>query len=134
MFRFASFVFSLVLLALPAGAEDRDRITGVIGAQIEAFRDDDVTRAFGFASPRIRSLFGTPERFGQMVERGYPMVLRPNQVRYLELREVAGNLWQRVLITDQDGRLHLLDYQVVEGGSDWKINAVQILKVPQGNA
>ncbi|MDE4193312.1 DUF4864 domain-containing protein [Phaeobacter gallaeciensis] len=134
MFRFASFVFSLVLLALPAGAEDRDRITGVIGAQIEAFRDDDVTRAFGFASPRIRSLFGTPERFGQMVKRGYPMVLRPNQVRYLELREVAGNLWQRVLITDQDGRLHLLDYQVVGGGSDWKINAVQILKVPQGNA
>ncbi|MEO3480177.1 DUF4864 domain-containing protein [Phaeobacter sp. CAU 1743] len=134
MFRFASFVFSLVLLALPAGAEDRDRITRVIGAQIEAFRDDDVTRAFGFASPRIRSLFGTPERFGQMVERGYPMVLRPNQVRYLELREVAGNLWQRVLITDQDGRLHLLDYQVVGEGSDWKINAVQILKVPQGNA
>ena len=134
MFRFASFVFSLVLLALPAGAEDRDRITGVIGAQIEAFRDDDVTRAFGFASPRIRSLFGTPERFGEMVERGYPMVLRPNQVRYLQLREVAGNLWQRVLITDQDGRLHLLDYQVVGGGSDWKINAVQILKVPQGNA
>lgn len=134
MFRFASFVFSLVLLALPAGAEDRDRITGVIGAQIEAFRDNDVTRAFGFASPRIRSLFGTPERFGEMVERGYPMVLRPNQVRYLELREVAGNLWQRVLITDQDGRLHLLDYQVVGGGSDWKINAVQILKVPQGNA
>ena len=134
MFRFASFVFSLVLLALPAGAEDRDRITRVIGAQIEAFRDDDVTRAFGFASPRIRSLFGTPERFGQMVERGYPMVLRPNQVRYLELREVAGNLWQRVLITDQDARLHLLDYQVVGGGGDWKINAVQILKVPQGNA
>lgn len=134
MFRFASFVFSLVLLALPAGAEDRDRITGVIGAQIEAFRDDDITRAFGFASPRIRSLFGTPERFGQMVERGYPMVLRPNPVRYLELREVAGNLWQRVLITDQDGRLHLLDYQVVGGGGDWKINAVQILKVPQGNA
>ena len=134
MFRFASFVFSLVLLALPAGARDRDRITGVIGAQIEAFRDDDITRAFGFASPRIRSLFGTPERFGQMVERGYPMVLRPNQVRYLELREVAGNLWQRVLITDQDGRLHLLDYQVVGGGGDWKINAVQILKVPQGNA
>ncbi|MDE4098639.1 DUF4864 domain-containing protein [Phaeobacter gallaeciensis] len=134
MFRFANFVFSLVLLALPAGAEDRDRITGVIGAQIEAFRDDDVTRAFGFASPRIRSLFGTPERFGEMVERGYPMVLRPNQVRYLELREVAGNLWQRVLITDQDARLHLLDYQVVGEGSDWKINAVQILKVPQGNA
>jgi hypothetical protein len=134
MLRFASFVFSLVLLALPAGAEDRDRITGVIGAQIEAFRDDDVTRAFGFASPRIRSLFGTPERFGEMVERGYPMVLRPNQVRYLQLREVAGNFWQRVLITDQDGRLHLLDYQVVGGGSDWKINAVQILKVPQGNA
>jgi hypothetical protein len=106
----------------------------VIAAQIEAFRAEDYGRAFEYASPSIRSLFGTAETFGDMVERGYPMVVGPKDVRYLDLREVAGSQWQRVLIRDRDGRLHLLDYQMVERGSDWKINAVQILRAPEDSA
>lgn len=61
-------------------------IRGVIGSQLDAFEADDVDRAFGFASNGIRGMFGTPERFGQMVREGYPMVWRPGEVRYLELR------------------------------------------------
>ena len=41
--------------------------------------------------------------------------------------EVAGNLWQRVMVTDQAGRTHLLDYQMVQTGQGWQINAVQLL-------
>ena len=108
-------------------------ITGVIGAQIEAFRSDDMGAAFGFASPNIRALFGTPERFATMVEQGYPMVWRPADVRYLELREVAGNLWQRVMVTDDSGGIHMLDYQMIETETGWKLNAVQLLKAPGAN-
>jgi len=108
-------------------------ITGVIGAQIEAFQSDDMGAAFGFASPNIRALFGTPERFATMVEQGYPMVWRPADVRYLELREVAGNLWQRVMVTDDSGGIHMLDYQMIETETGWKINAVQLLKAPGAN-
>jgi hypothetical protein len=48
-------------------------------------------------------------------------------VRMLELRSVAGNLWQRVLVTDLQGRGFLLDYMMVETPDGWQINAVQLL-------
>ncbi|MDU9004961.1 DUF4864 domain-containing protein [Sedimentitalea todarodis] len=117
-------------LAGSAVAQSRE-ITGTIDAQIEAFQNDDLVRAFSYASPGIRQVFQTPESFGAMVRGGFPMVWRPAEVQYLELREVAGNLWQKVRITDAAGRVHVLDYQMVNLESIWKINAVQILDVPE---
>ncbi|MBE1295035.1 MAG: DUF4864 domain-containing protein [Rhodobacteraceae bacterium] len=134
MRRLIAVLILLVPWGFSAAAAEKDRIASVIAAQIEAFRAEDYGRAFEYASPSIRSLFGTAETFGDMVERGYPMVVGPKDVRYLDLREVAGSQWQRVLIRDRNGRLHLLDYQMVERGSDWKINAVQILRAPEGSA
>ncbi|MEY8842319.1 DUF4864 domain-containing protein [Cribrihabitans sp. XS_ASV171] len=113
-------------LAGPALAQS-DEIEANIRAQIEAFRADDFTTAFTYASPTIRNLFGTPENFGTMVRNGYPMVWRPDGLRFLELREIAGNLWQKVKITDAEGRVHILDYQMVRQEDGWKINGVQIL-------
>jgi hypothetical protein len=52
----------------------------------------------------------------------------------LELRTVAGNLWQRVMITDVEGRTHLLDYMMVETPEGWQINAVQLLPSPDVGA
>ncbi|WP_170573991.1 DUF4864 domain-containing protein [Ruegeria atlantica] len=98
-----------------------------ISAQIQAFKVDDFATAFTFASPNIQRLFQTPENFGVMVKRGYPMVWRPADVRFLELREVAGALWQKVMITDGAGRVHILDYQMVPLENGWKINGVQLL-------
>lgn len=98
-----------------------------IGAQIKAFEADDFAKAFTYASPNIQQLFGTPDNFGAMVRNGYPMVWRPAEVRFLELREVAGLLWQKVMIVDGAGQVHLLDYQMIRQGGDWKINGVQIL-------
>ncbi|HBS50911.1 MAG TPA: DUF4864 domain-containing protein [Rhodobacteraceae bacterium] len=119
----------LMLMAGSALAQERE-IEEVIGAQIEAFRTEDVGRAFGYASPTIKRLFGTPGNFGRMVEQGYPMVWRPDEICFLDLREVAGNLWQRVQIRDRKGRVHVLDYQMVETENGWKINGVQILRAP----
>ena len=113
-------------LASGAFAQNAE-IEANITAQIQAFKADDFSTAFTFASPNIQRLFGTPENFGVMVRRGYPMVWRPADVRFLELRDVAGALWQKVMITDSDGRVHILDYQMVQQGSGWKINGVQLL-------
>lgn len=65
-----------------------------------------------------------------MVRNGYPMVWRPAEVRYLKLREVKGALWQRVLIRDRAGGVHLLDYQMVRVDGNWRINGVHILRAP----
>lgn len=115
--------------ALPAAAQlARDpAIETTIQNQFDAFLRDDVGTAFSYASPGIKGLFRTPENFGTMVREGYPMVWRPADVQYLELRDVAGQLWQRVRVTDQAGRVHLLDYQMIQTPEGWQINGVQIL-------
>lgn len=105
-----------------------NEIEGVITRQLDAFRADDFATAFTFASPSIRGMFGTAENFGRMVTQGYPMVWRPADVEYLGLREERGTLAQRVQIVDAEGRLHLLDYFMIETVDGWKINGVQFVE------
>lgn len=109
-------------------------IAAVIQQQLDAFEADDFARAFSFASPTIKGLFGTPDNFGLMVKRGYPMVYRPGEVRFLDLREIGGVLWQKVLIRDAAGAFHTLDYQMVQGEGGWLIDAVRLLEAPQVGA
>ena len=113
---------------------DEAGIQSVISSQIEAFQVDDFDTAFTFASPTIKRLFGSSDRFGAMVQRGYPMVWRPAKVEYLGLDTIQGLLVQQVLITDQSGTLHTLAYQMVETPEGWQINGVQILRAPQVGA
>ena len=106
-----------------AGAAIRD----VISDQIEAFRADDVDTAFSFASPKIRDQFGNPNRFGAMVRDGYPMVWRPADVRFGGLQDQGGGRkLQGVIVTDQAGALHLLDYEMVPLDGGWRINGVRL--------
>lgn len=121
------------LLAGPALAQE-EPIQSTITAQIEAFRADDFDRAFTYASPTIQGIFGTSGNFERMVTQGYPMVVDPLAVEMGELREVAGNLWQRVRITDQAGRDWLLEYQMVEQPEGWRINAVEMARAPDVGA
>ena len=119
--------FAAALWALPLQAQEAE-IRGVIADQIAAFQADDFARAFSFASPTIKGVFGDAQNFGRMVQQGYPMVHRPANVRMMDLRDEAGRLWQRVLVTDQAGRSHVLEYQMIETPEGWQINAVQLLK------
>ena len=126
------FLFALVLmlgLAPPVSAQE-EPIQQAIQSQLEALQADDFARAFTFASPNIKGIFGTPENFGAMVKQGYPMVYRPAQVEMGELREIAGNLWQRVRVVDQAGAAWYLDYMMIETAEGWQINAVQLLPAP----
>lgn len=117
------------VMAMPAFADEarNPAIEATIQGQITAFLADDLTKAFTFAAPNIKTIFGSAENFGAMVKQGYPMVYHPSAVRMLELRTVAGNLWQRVMVTDDAGRTHLLDYQMLETADGWQINGVQLL-------
>lgn len=124
-----AFAFLLSVAALPAQAQDNPLQSTILN-QIEAFKADDFNRAFSFASPVIKGLFGTADNFGMMVRNGYPMVHRPAEVQMLEQRQVSGATVQRVLITDAQGRGHVLDYQMVETPDGWQINGVTL--VPSG--
>ena len=121
-----------VLSAFPAMANDD--IKEVIEAQIEAFWADDFVTAFTFASPTIKRIFGTPERFGQMVRNGYPMVWRPADVNFLSIEERGDEIWQNVMVRDAEGALFILEYQMIAGESGWKINAVHVRRAGDGTA
>lgn len=124
---------TFLLAAFPVVAQE-DPIQSTIEQQIEALQADDFATAFSYASPTIQGLFGTPENFGQMVQLGYPMVYRPSDVQMLDLRDIAGALYQRVLIRDAEGRGFLLDYQMIETPDGWKINGVDMLRQPEVGA
>lgn len=119
--------------AFAAQAQEAE-IKGTISSQFEAFKIDDFAQAFTFASPALRNFFRTPENFGQMVTQGYPMVWRPADVQFLELRQVNGYLTQKVLITDQKGAFHVLDYRMIETPEGWRIAGVEILDQGAANA
>lgn len=133
MRRLMTILVLTLAMAWPAKA-DEAAIRDVITRQIEAFKLDDFDTAFTFASPTIQNIFRTPENFGVMVRQGYPMVWRPADVEFLGAEIIAGELWQKVLIRDGAGAFHLLGYQMEQGENGWKINAVQLLDLPQGMA
>jgi hypothetical protein len=99
------------LLGLTSAAEaqsvssaDRAAIRQVIQAQVDAFRRDDGAAAFGYASPTIQGMFGTPEVFMDMVRQGYRPVYRPRAFDFREIVDMHGQPAQVVSVIGPDGR------------------------------
>ena len=85
-------------------ADDRAAVQDVIRRQMDAFRRDDAAAAFAFASPSIRSQFGSdPDVFMEMVRRGYAPVYHPRTTSFGRTEREAGRLVQHVLVTGPDG-------------------------------
>lgn len=130
-----AFLLVAAMTAGPVSAQsDAEEIRAVISEQIEAFRADDVARAFTFASPAIKRMFGDPARFGRMVREGYPMVWRPSDMRFSGLSRDGGRTVQSVLMTDADGALFIVDYEMVPDGDGWRINGVRVRRTGAAGA
>lgn len=121
-----------IAVSLPAYAEE-PRIPAIeqtIQSQIDAFLADDFGKAFTYASPNIQRLFRDSSNFGAMVKRGYPMVHRPSEVEFLELRRQGPLLFQKVMMRDANGIPHFMEYNMIETESGWQIDGVQLLRAP----
>jgi hypothetical protein len=135
-FRAAALTAALVLgllaaLAGPLRAEEPGAaIRGVIERQLDAFARDDWAAAFEFASPAIRRMFGTPDRFGAMVRGGYPMVWRPARVEPGALETGPRGPVQIMLFEDAAGALWEAAYEMIEIDGAWRIDGVRISRTP----
>ena len=111
---------------------DRAAIATTIQRQVEAFRRDDGTEAFGYASPTIQGMFGTAENFMHMVREGYRAVYRPRSFSLDEVIEAEGIVVQRVSVIDPDGQpvtaIYIMQRQ--PDGS-WRIDGCYLLP-PEG--
>jgi hypothetical protein len=109
-----------------AGADAR-AVRDVVAAQLDAFARDDAERAFSYAAPAIRTMFGTPERFVAMVRAGYPAVYRAAGATFLvPLRDGAAIL-QGVHLTDSAGALWLATYRLErQRDGAWRIQGCDV--------
>jgi uncharacterized UPF0160 family protein len=133
------FMMKLVLLtvilffnvsAVFADLSDKGKIQETISQQIGSFQTDDFEKAFTYASPSIKNMFGNYQNFGMMVRRGFPMVWRTKSVLFLDLLTVNDILVQRVMVTDLNDEIHTLNYMMLETSNGWKIRGVTIDSLP----
>ena len=133
-------LFFALWLALPAPAQSVGEAEGaqfrdIITSQIEAFRQGNGSAAYGFASPKIRQIFPSADQFMGMVERGYPQIWRPASVKFGQVTDELGGPTQRVLITDEAGKIWSVLYLMErQPDGSWKINGVKIEQAPAGQA
>lgn len=125
-------VLMLALSVMPGLAQDArsGEVTQTIQSQLDAFQKDDFSKAFTYASPTIKRLFGSPDRFGAMVRNGFPMVWRPSEVQFLEFKDVGGRISQTVLFRDANGVPTVLEYFMIKTPTGWQIDGVQPVEQP----
>ena len=112
-------------------AADAKQIRAVVQAQLDAFAADDARRAFSYAAPAIREMFGTADKFMAMVRAGYPAVVRPTSVVFFTPERVAGELIQVVELTDAAGSVWRAIYQMQrQRDKSWRINGCQVVPSP----
>ncbi|MES2423955.1 MAG: DUF4864 domain-containing protein [Pseudomonadota bacterium] len=104
-------------------------IRTVVQAQLDAFAKNDAKRAFSYAAPDIRKLFGSPERFFTMVQVGYPVVHRPRSVTFLKPEMVDGEVLQPVQMTDENGQPWLATYLMKQQkDKSWRIGGCTVVE------
>jgi len=127
-FRLLALVGLILGLANPTWAQDlstadRSAIRVAIQGVVDAFRRDDGEGAFGYASPTIRGMFGTPEIFMDMVRQGYQPVYRPRVFDFREIVTLHGEITQKVHVIGPDGRPVTAFYPMVQlPDGTWRIN------------
>jgi hypothetical protein len=103
--------------------DDAASIRTVIEQQMAAFRRDDGVAAFGYASPEIQAMFGSPDNFMAMVRSGYAAVYRPRHVEFRDLASRDGETVQPVLVIGPDGVPVLALYKMQrQADGSWRID------------
>ena len=110
-------------LAQPLDA-DAQAAGRVVMQQLEAFRQDDFTTAYTFASVSVRQLFDRAG-FEQMVRGGYPEIAHSASATIDGSRRGdAGEIYLFIRILGDNGRAIEAVYELVVEGAGWRINGV----------
>ena len=112
------------LITTLAFADESEMVRNTISSQIEAFKENNIEKAYTFAAPNIQAQFPTPEVFGMMVRNGYPVIWKPKSFKFTKFQDLGNKSIQRVLFQSYDGRLETYDYILEKYDGLWKIAGV----------
>ena len=101
-----------------------EEVRYTISSQIDAFKENDVKKAYTFAAPNIQAQFPNPDIFGLMVRNGYPIIWKPKSYKFTTFKDLGNNCIQRVLFQSYNGSLESYDYILEKSGNVWKIAGV----------
>ena len=106
------------------GGTVMEAVRYTISSQIDAFKNNDVKKAYTFAAPNIQAQFPSPDIFGLMVRNGYPIIWKPKSYKFTMFKDLGSNCIQRVLFQSYNGSLESYDYILEKNGNLWKIAGV----------
>ena len=117
-------------LAAEDGKSEVAALRSVIVGEIEAFRSGDPEGAYELSTPRIKSMFPTPEVFMAMVRRGYAPVYSVETCSFEEPSIVDGRMVQPVRIEDKGSLEPIIAMFLMEKQDDgsWKIGGCILVK------
>ena len=101
-----------------------EEVRYTISSQIDAFKDNDVKKAYTFAAPNIQAQFPSADIFGLMVRNGYPIIWKPKNYKFTTFKDLGNKCIQRVLFQSYNGSLASYDYILEKDGNLWKIAGV----------
>ena len=121
--------FFFILLLNPIVFADESglaikEVRDTISSQIDAFKQNDINKAYTFAAPNIQAQFPSPEVFGLMVRNGYPVIWRPKSFKFTKFKDLGDRIIQRVLFQSYQGSLETYDYILEKYADLWKIAGV----------
>ncbi|TVR10492.1 MAG: DUF4864 domain-containing protein [Salinarimonadaceae bacterium] len=127
----AAFALLALQPAQAQGAADRAEIAAAISGQLDAFRADDASRAYGFAAPVIQRMFPDEGSFMAMVRQGYPPVYRARSHSFGELRPEGSGFAQEVFIRDGTGEEWIAVYSLErQEDGRWLISGCRLTRRP----
>lgn len=101
---------------------DRCDIQRVITQQLDALGSRDGARALSYSSP-ARQQYGSGQRFLEVVQAGFPQLLRARRTDFGPLRLMHGYWTQQVTLTSTDGsRVPLLYVMEQQADGSWRID------------
>jgi len=125
-----SHMLPVFLLTATLASAQQDSIQEVISLQVEALKSDDFDKAFQYASPTIQSIFQDSETFGEMIRGGYPMILRPSEIEFLDEINKTNLIWQHVRFQDENRKSYWFVYVMIIVGNEWRIDGVYPVDSP----
>ena len=126
---FAALQALMPVQAQAISARDDKAVQAVVQSQLAAFAADDAKRAFSYATPELRKVFGSPATFMAMVKNSYPVVYRPASVAFLKPEGSGNEAVQRVQMLDADGTSYLAVYSLQrQKDMTWRISGCAVVE------
>lgn len=105
----------------------KKELTGIVEAQLAAFRANQYPKAFAFASTDLQSIF-SPDEFEQMVKKTYPVIAHSASAEYGSVFDTGTEAVVNVRVQDADKKSVQYQYLFKKEDGGWKIGGVTEVK------